>query len=155
MSWLHVQESLLIPATPDAVYSVLADYKVGHPAILPKSYFTELEVEEGGTGAGTKIRVHMNVMGRETVYHEIVTEPEPGRVLVETDAEKGVTTTFTVDPADNGEHARVTIATDMPARDGLFGWLERNFTSFIMRRIYHEELEQLSGYLIEKNAANA
>ena len=35
------------------VYEVLSDYQEGHPAILPRKYFIDLTVEEGGRGAGT------------------------------------------------------------------------------------------------------
>ena len=45
----------------------------------------------------------MQVLGVERVYREVVSEPEPGRVLAETDADAGVTTTFTVDALDGGK----------------------------------------------------
>jgi hypothetical protein len=57
MGLMRVQSSAVIPARPEAIYAVLADYREAHPAILPKPYFTELKVEEGGQGAGTVIHV--------------------------------------------------------------------------------------------------
>jgi hypothetical protein len=128
------------------VYAILSDYRVNHLAILPKSYFTELTVEKGGQGAGTIIRVRMKVMGKELAYRQIVSEPQPGRVLMEADAAAGVTTTFTVEPLNDGQHSRVTIATDAKASPGVMGWMERLFNPAVMRRIYQQELQQLVEY---------
>ena len=71
-----------LAAPPDRVYAVIADYDHGHPRILPKQ-FTGLTVEQGGVGEGTVIRVSMRVFGRRFEFRGFVTEPEPGRVLVE------------------------------------------------------------------------
>ncbi len=103
MSTIHVEVSDVIKARPEQVYAVLSDYRTGHPAILPKPYFTSLTVDEGGQGAGTRIQVHMKVLGAERHYQFVIREPEPGRVLVESDEAAGVTTTFTVEPLDGGE----------------------------------------------------
>ena len=53
----------------------------GHPQILPKPPFVSLEVEKGGIGAGTVIRIAMRVLGRLQTFGAVITEPEPGRVL--------------------------------------------------------------------------
>ena len=100
MRRIQVEVSTPIDATPDMVYGILADYREGHPAILPKEYFTDMSVIEGGQGAGTVIDVKMSVMGVERDYRFKITEPEPGRVLIESDEVAGVVTTFTVDPVD-------------------------------------------------------
>ncbi len=142
----------MIPVAPEEVYSILADYRGGHPAILPRPYFERLTVIEGGVGAGTIAEVHMNVFGAKSVLRLETTEPEPGRVLVETDPAAGVTTTFTVDPANGGEHARVTIETAARTRAGLPGLLERLLNPVIMRRIYRAELIQLAEYAATKRS---
>ena len=144
MSHIHAEASRVIDARPEEVYARLADYRVSHPAILPKPYFTEVAVEQGGQGAGTIVRVRMNVMGAQRAYRQIVSEPQPGRVLMETDATAGVTTTFTVEPLDGGQRCRVTIATDAATRSGVMGWLEQLLTPTVMRRIYEKELQQLA-----------
>ena len=64
-----------VDAAPAQVYSVFADYVNHHPKILPKPYFDRLEVLEGGTGAGTVIRVTMKIWGTTTVYQFVVAEP--------------------------------------------------------------------------------
>ena len=64
MSSVNVAVSAIVNAPATVVYSILADYRNHHPNILPKAYFTGLEVEEGGTGEGTVFRSGMQVMGQ-------------------------------------------------------------------------------------------
>lgn len=82
------------------------------------------EVEEGGMGAGTVIRVRSRAFGMERTYHIVVSEPEPGRVLVEMDKEAGLVTTFTVTPLEDGWRSRVVIASARAAKGGLAGAVE-------------------------------
>src|SRR5690606_41828658 len=98
MGQYHVEVSRVIAARPQDIYAVLADYHTTHPNILPSQYFKELTVEEGGVGAGTVFRLRMSVMGASREYRMIVSEPEPGRVMVETDSEAGGVPTFTLHP---------------------------------------------------------
>src|SRR5689334_534578 len=114
MPTLKIKASAVVPAPADVAYELIADYRTGHPSILPPEYFEHLEVEEGGRGAGTKIRFVMIAYGKRTTCYATVTEPEPGRVLVETDRSTGTVTTFTVDP--QGDKAKVTFETVYPAR---------------------------------------
>jgi hypothetical protein len=147
MSTIHAEVTEVIDAQPESIYAILADYRVSHPAILPKPYFTSVTVEQGGQGAGTIVRADMKVMGTKLAYHLIVSEPQPGRVLMETDAAAGVTTTFTVEPLSGGRQSRVTIATDAATSSGVKGWLERLLNPLVMRRIYQQELQQLARYV--------
>src|SRR5438270_524867 len=121
----HVSATANIIASPEKVYAILADYRHGHPQIVPRPPFGSLEVEQGGFGAGTVIRCQIRVMGRTKTFRAAITEPEPGRVLVETDLTMGAVTKFTVDPIEEGRHARVTISTELKVRGGLLGMLER------------------------------
>lgn len=147
MGQIFVEQSAVIPAPPEKVYAILSDYRVGHPAILPRPYFRELSVEEGGQGAGTVLRVQMEVMGVKQNYHMRVSEPEPGRILVEEDPEAGVKTTFTVAPLNGGLRSLVTIATASRTSPGLRGLIERLVNPPLTRRIYRQELQQLSDYV--------
>lgn len=144
MSSYHVEASAVIDAPAGRVYGIISDYHAGHPAILPPRYFTRVEVKEGGRGAGTVAAVEMNVFGAQVLYEMTVTEPEPGRVLREEDPQAGVVTTFTVDPVNDGEQSRVTIATTARTSPGVRGWLEKLTNPAITRRIYREELAQLA-----------
>jgi dephospho-CoA kinase len=92
----------------------------------------------------------MQVMGVEQELQLEVSEPEPGRVLVERDQAAGILTTFTVDPMEDGKSSRVTIATQAKASPGLRGWIEKLVNPVIVRRIYKEELQQLADYVHTK-----
>src|SRR5215207_2345735 len=105
MRTIHAEEIQVINARPEVIYAVLADYHQGHPAIVPKEYFQEVKVEKGGIGAGTEILIRMKVLGRETVSRQVISEPEPGRVLVEAEPDGRVKTTFTIDPVNGGSQS--------------------------------------------------
>ena len=139
----QITASALIPAPPQELYAIIADYQNGHPQILPKPPFVSLDVEQGGVGAGTVIRVQMRVLGQQQTFRAVITEPEPGRVLVETN-DTGYVTSFSVDPRADGQQAYVTISTDMPQRAGILGTLERWFTARLLRPVYVRELAQLA-----------
>ncbi len=123
MSRYQIQASAVINAPAKRVYDIIADYRNEHPNILPKKFFSNLEIEKGGVGAGTIIRFQMTVMGKTQAFRASITEPEPGRVLVETDAENDTTTTFTVTPTSDNERAEVTISSDLKSQKGLLGRL--------------------------------
>lgn len=125
------------------VYRILADYHRGHPRILPSPAFVSLIVEQGGIGAGTVIRVQMRLLGQLQTFRATVTEPEPGRVLVETN-DTGYITTFTVEPRANGEHALVTFSTEMPARAGVRAMFGRWLVKRLLRPVYEKELALLA-----------
>jgi hypothetical protein len=146
MSFMHVEQSAVIPAPPAAVYALLADYQHGHPAILPRPYFAGLQVEAGGVGAGTRLRVEMHVYGVTQVYHLEVSEPQPGTVLAESDPQRELTTTFTVTPFGTGEQCTLRIATEWRPAPGLAGFIERLTTPSFMRRIYTEELALVAAH---------
>src|ERR1700736_626465 len=124
MSAYVVSVSARLAAPPDRVYSIIADYLHGHPRILPKQ-FTGLTVEKGGISEGTVMRVSMHVFGRRFEFRGFVTEPEPGRVLVERNVgENESVTSFTVDPGATAKQAVVTIATELRRKPGLLGSIE-------------------------------
>jgi hypothetical protein len=152
MSKIHVEVSADIPAPPAAVYAVLSDYQSGHPNILPKQYFPSLEVESGGQGAGTIFNALLRAGGTQQRLRMQVSEPEPDRVLMETDTASDLYTTFTHDPINNGQHTRLTIATDWTQKPGQAGLLERWLTPPVMRRIYRTELRQIADYMQNQSA---
>jgi hypothetical protein len=134
--------SALIQAPPHALYSIIADYHHGHVEILPRPPFVALAVEEGGVGDGTRIRVTLRLLGRDQTYRAVVSEPEPGRLLAETN-ENGYRTTFTVEPRADGSEALVTIATELPRRVWPLGAVERWIVARLLRPVYVRELELL------------
>lgn len=131
--------SRMVDAPADAVYHCLADYREHHRpgGFLPPA-FTDLEVLQGGVGAGTVIRFTVRVGGRTSTRTQEVTEPVPGRVLVESGAGEG--STFTVEP--HGEQTLVRIDTVLQRR-GFAGLLLPLLGPRILRPIYLDELERL------------
>lgn len=150
MKQIEVAESAMVDASAEKVYAILADYHREHRHILPPGYFTKLEVLEGGYGDGTLIRVYMRALGIESVLDMRVTEPEPGRVLAETDINTGLITTFTLTPNVNPNQTKVTITTTWAQKPGLAGLLDRLFTPPLMRHIYRKELAILQQYAKQK-----
>ncbi|HEX8282939.1 MAG TPA: SRPBCC family protein [Pyrinomonadaceae bacterium] len=148
-----VTASALADAPAETVYAILADYRYGHPHILPRRYFTSLTVERGGFGEGTVIRFGMRAFGKTRVARAAVTEPEPGRVLVETALEEGgPVTTFVVEP--EGRRARVTLSTELTSASGLFGAVERFVASRFLKRVYKLELARLDDFARRLSGVN-
>ena len=139
-----VVASARIGATPKRLYDIIADYRSGHPRILP-GRFSDLRVERGGVGAGTIIRFQVRLFGRAQTFRAAVSEPDPGRVLVETNLEgRHAITTFTIRGTAEGDGAEVTIATELTVRSGVAGSLERFLTTRALRSLYKEELTRLA-----------
>jgi len=135
-----ISQSRTIPAPAALVYEILADYRSGHPSILPPDYFGALEVLAGGRGEGTLIRFEMKAFGKLNVSVATVTEPVPGRELRETLSD-GIVTTFLVEPLGT-TRCRVEITTAY-SKQGLRGWVERFLGTAYLRRVYVAELAQL------------
>ena len=152
MADLQVESSSIIDAPPEQVYELISDYQTGHQRILPKKYFPEMTVESGGKGAGTVIRVKSKVGGQERTMVMEVSEPEPGRVIVEKDTKSDMTTTFTITPHDDGSQSNVSIKTEWTPGGGLMGLMEKLFSPGMLRRVYNEELRQLAEVVAGKSA---
>lgn len=142
MSNYKFSVSKLINASPKIVYSIIADYRDAHPKILPKPPFVSLLVEHGGLGAGTVARVQMKVMGRTQTFRTEVSEPDPGRVLVETN-DTGYITTFMVEPHNDGKNSFVTFTTEISNKSGLLKKIEFRLSKLLLIPVYQKELENL------------
>ena len=132
-----------IQAPADRVYRYIADFREHHHKFLPPQ-FGDLEIETGGVGAGTVHRFSMTLGGRRTEYRVRVGEPEPGRVLIESDPSRLMLTTFTVDRELDGT-STVTIHTRWYTA-GLAGLMERLVAPRLLRRVYRSELALLDRY---------
>ena len=150
-----VSSSRRIHTDPRIIYGIIADYVTGHPQMIPPRYFRDLTVQKGGYGEGTEIAVTMMALGRETRFTAVVTEPIPGRVLVESVPADGVVTSFRVEPIPGSTGADVTIHTELRLRPGLGGALERMVYGMALRRIYREELRRLETVARERSVAQA
>lgn len=144
---LSVEATRIINAPIATVYGVLADYREGHPAILPQPFFRKLEVLKGGYGAGTEIHLVVEVYGQQTEYHQVVSEPVPGRVLREQDQRTPQFSEFRLEPISDTQ-TQVTIYSEMPVSSGIKGLLERWFQPGIVRRLFQQELQNLAAYVV-------
>lgn len=141
----EVRASALVQAPPARVYGILADYRDGHPRIVPPKYFTWMNVEQGGVGDGTVIRFGMRILGSSHTLLATIAEPEPGRVLVESYPETGVVTTFIVDPVPPSA-SRVTIQTVLSPARGVKAAIERLVSKRVLPTIYAAELQRIAEY---------
>ena len=151
VNWVRVQGPVRAP--PADVFQYIADMKNHHPHFLPPA-FSDFEVLSGGVGAGTVTRFRFTAGGRTRDFRMTATEPEPGRRLVETDANSSSVTTFIVDPAPGGT-SKVTIGTQWQGAGGIGGFFERMFAPRVMRSIYADELRRLDAYAQEQAASPA
>ena len=137
-------------APADTVYRYVADMREHHPHFLPPA-FSDFRVESGGFGAGTVTRFKVTAGGRTREYQMKVAEPEPGRVLTESDTGSSLVTTTTVRPRDNGSLVQISTAWD--GAGGIGGLFERMFAPRVMRSIYADELRRLDAYAREHRSA--
>jgi len=150
MAEIRVRGERSITASPEQVYTYIADYIHHHPRFLP-SNFSEFRVEEGGIGAGTVISFRMKAGGRDRTSRAHIAEPEPGRVLTEHIEGTSLVTTFTVSPESGGSH--VVIDTRWQSAKGIGGFMERAFAPRVLRRIYADELSRLDAYARQQGSA--
>jgi polyketide cyclase/dehydrase/lipid transport protein len=138
-----VSAEATVDSPADTVYGYLADMREHHPRFLPPA-FSDFQVESGGVGAGTVIRYKMTAGGRTREYRAKVAEPEPGRILTESDMNSSAVTTFTVSP--KGEASVVQISSAWDGATGIGGFFERMFAPRVLGAIYADELERLDAY---------
>jgi Polyketide cyclase / dehydrase and lipid transport len=129
-------------APPELIYLCLANYREHHrpDGFLPDA-FSDFEIARGGIGAGTEASWTVTTGGRPRHIEATITEPEPGRVLLE--SAEGLETTFTVDPTPDGALVRFETVIDDP---GLQGILTRLFGERLVRPLYEDELTRLEAY---------
>src|SRR5216117_1881133 len=143
MARIVVSAEGMVDAPADNVYGYLADMREHHPRFLPPA-FSDFEVESGGVGAGTITRFKVTAGGRSREYRMEVAEPEPGRVLTESDTNSSLVTTFTVTPEDGS--SRFRISTTWEGAGGVGGFFERLFAPRVLERLYADELQRLDRY---------
>lgn len=143
MCRIRTSESAIINASTQLVYDLLADYVKGHPRLLPKQYFSDLRVEQGGVGAGTIISFKLHVGGQTRIYRGSVTTPEPGRLIVESYAQAATVTTFTFTPQGE-QQCKLEIATAFETSSGVRDLFERLLTPLALKRVYREELKLIN-----------
>jgi uncharacterized protein YndB with AHSA1/START domain len=142
MAKVEASAERTIDAPADAVYGYLADMNQ-HQRFLPPA-FSDFKVEEGGVGAGTVTSFVITAGGRQRSYRTRITEPVPGRTLVESDTKSSLVTTFNVEPQDGKSLVRISTSWDGAA--GIGGFFERTFAPRALRRMFLDELDRLNAY---------
>jgi hypothetical protein len=150
MAALVVTAERTMHAPADVVYRCIADMREHHAKFLPPA-FSDFEVESGGVGAGTIIRYKLTAGGRTRPYRVQVAEPEPGRVLTESDSGSSSVTTFTVIPQGSASQARISCTWN--GAGGIGGFFERLFATRVMHGILVDELARLDTYAQQQPAS--
>jgi uncharacterized protein YndB with AHSA1/START domain len=150
MAKILISTERAVEAPPETVYGYIADMREHHPRFLPPA-FSDFRVESGGVGAGTVTRFKITAGGRTREYQMKIAEPEPGRILTESDTGSSAVTTFTVSP--QGTASLVQISTSWDGAHGIGGFFERMFAPRVMRAIYLDELNRLDAYAREQHSA--
>jgi uncharacterized protein YndB with AHSA1/START domain len=142
MAQVEATTERVVQAAPERVFAALADY-TGTRGRLLTEQFSEYEVQEGGSGAGTL--VHWKLQATEKRIRDIlfaVTEPTAGQ-LVETDRNSSMVTTWTVTPSGESR-AKVVTSTTWTGAGGIGGFFERTFAPKGLNRIYDAVLAKLA-----------
>jgi Polyketide cyclase / dehydrase and lipid transport len=152
MGVIQVNAERTVSAPADQVFGYIRDMNV-HPKFLPPA-FSDFHVESGGVGTGT-VTFKVTAGGRTRDYRMTVDEPEPGRVLRESDNNSSLITKFTVTPQEGagdagGAASHVEISTSWQGAGGIGGFFERTFAPRAMKAIYEDELQRLDTYAREQ-----
>ncbi|MGH3318584.1 MAG: SRPBCC family protein [Streptosporangiaceae bacterium] len=129
-----------VPAPPDDVYRLVADYQRRRDYLTDN--FTDYAVEEGGQGAGTRMRYRLHAGRRVRDCRMSVSEPDPGRVIVEEDANSSLRTRWAV--TAQGGRSSVEVEVTWDGAGGVAGFFESMFAPLGLRRIYDQVLDRLA-----------
>jgi uncharacterized protein YndB with AHSA1/START domain len=142
MALVEATTERIVAAEPERVNQALADYAGTRGRVLPEQ-FSEYEVREGGTGAGTVVHWKLQATSKRVRDCLLdVTAPAAGR-LVETDRNSTLVTTWTVTPAGEGR-SKVVATTRWQGATGVGGFFERTFAPKGLGRIYDAILAALA-----------
>ena len=147
MSVIVVTAEKTVDAPADTVFGYIRDMREHHPKFLPPA-FSDFQVESGGVGPGTITRFTVTAGGRTRNYRMQIDEPEPGRVITESDTGSSLVTKTTVTPKEGGV-SLVQIATSWQGAGGIGGFFERTFAPRVMRSLYQDQLNRLDAYARE------
>ncbi|MCZ4123744.1 SRPBCC family protein [Streptomyces sp. H39-S7] len=142
MAQVEATTQRVIEAEAERVYDALADYAGTRKTLLPEQ-FSEYEVREGGSGAGTLVHWKLQATSkriRDCLFD--VTAPTAGQ-LVEADRNSSMVTTWTVTPAGTGR-SKVVVTTTWDGAGGVGGFFERTFAPKGLGRIYDAVLAKLA-----------
>ena len=131
-----------VEAPAERVAAAVADYRGVRPRVLP-AQFTDYEVVEGGTGAGTVVRWRLHATEKRVRAVTADVSAPDERTVVEDDRNSTLVTTWRVAPAGPSA-SEVTVTTTWQGAGGVGGFFERTFAPRGLDRIYGELLERLA-----------
>lgn len=130
-----------IAAPADKVWQALADYTNTRSKLLTE-HFSEYNVAEGGTGAGTTVHWKLAATSKRVRDCNIlVTEPHEHE-LVEQDGNSSMVTTWTVTPSGDTS-STVRVKTTWNRAGGIGGFFEKTFAPGGLKKIYDGVLANL------------
>jgi hypothetical protein len=139
----NTQRTIAAPA--QRVRTALADYTGTRRKLLTEQ-FSEYEVREGGTGAGTTVHWKLAATSKR-VRDCLIAVTETDGALVESDQNSSMVTTWTVAPEgglpDNEGSSTVSVETTWNGAGGIGGFFERIFAPGGLQRIYDGVLANL------------
>jgi uncharacterized protein YndB with AHSA1/START domain len=153
MGQAFVKNERTIPASPETVFTVLADYNEKRPLILTPN-FMDYKVESGGQGSGTLVSYRFRAANRERAYRIRVDEVVKGKELMERDRNSSLVTTWTVSPRDDGRQTHVQVTTQWESGSGVGGFFERAFAPLGLHRIYDQMLDMLESLVVPAEKQN-
>lgn len=134
-----------LPGSPEQAYAALADYRGIRPTLLPPE-FSRYEVQAGGSGAETTVGWTLQATPkRSRTCLFTVTEPDPGRRLVETDTNSSMVVTWMV--RGTAEGAEVEVTAGWQGAGGIGGIFERIFAPKGLNRIHDQVLAALAAHV--------
>lgn len=132
-----------VTAAAAEVRKALSDYAQTRPKLLTE-HFSEYEVREGGSGAGTIVHWKLAATSKRVRDCLIAVTESDDQGLVEKDTNSSMVTTWTVRPAGESQ-STVSVETTWNGAGGIGGFFERTFAPLGLRRIYDGMLEKLDG----------
>lgn len=132
-----------VHAAPHQILAHLRDYLSSSAQAQPKGYFKDIEVEEGGIGAGTIY--HATIALHGIIINRLVAVSEPERnVIVETDLYTSIRTSFTMRESFGATYLR--ISTELPVETSIAPVSTPLPSEALIRRINLAELVMTQRY---------
>lgn len=116
MTSLQIETVVTVPACAAAVYRVLADYAGARRRLAPRRLVARSGVRAVGIGGGTHLDLVLHGPQGRLPLALVVTEPEAGTVLVESDPVAGVRRTFVLEAGCRGCRTTVHAVLEVPDR---------------------------------------
>jgi len=143
---IKAESSAKIHTPSQTLYQFIADYKYGHPSILPEKHFSDFAVEKGGYGKDTVVCFRFTLAGNSRKMRVIVDEPIPGKLITETELETGILTSFLFEPV--GDDMTILKITSEWKKEGFMGLIEKIFVPIMMKKVFEKQFENIRDQLL-------